>query len=433
MSLLVLFSKILQATLGFGLVSVLKREYFKQLNSDNNFKDTFSNIVNFTVLSSIGILAILLLVGDLIFFYLFGNIEYYWYGFITSLSAFVLVISNYYSIMLQVKEKSYKYLTLSILVLSFSLILTYILIVQLDLELIGYVISIFISSLFHLLVSILMQRKIYKIKYNRKETKTLLSIGIPLVPHQLANIIINLSDTVFLSAFVSLTAVGIYSLSYTVGSIVDIVSAAIMVVFSNIFLKLANSRGNEKEISELSTLYFAVIISIGTIIIIYGKEILLLLGNSSYLGGLEILPLIVGGFVIKAFYHIGTQQLLFKGATQVLPKVTIFTAILNLLLNYLLIVVFEFGINGAAYASIISYIISTILISYAAQKAFFVNYEKKKILKISLSSVSVILVLFFLSNIINETVWHITKIVSLLIYMFYVMSLLKVVNLKKNK
>jgi putative MATE family efflux protein len=140
---------------------------------------------------------------------------------------------------------------------------------------------------------------------------------------------------------------------------------------------------NYKEANSIFTLIvvFALLISIVTGILgtIFIEDILLFLGATGNYYEMGKLYLQIHFYFIIFYYLQNMFQIFFVTAGR--PKlglvITLIGGITNIVLDYVLLVVFDFGIEGAAIATGISYIIPSLIGLY------YFTFNKKSILKFS--------------------------------------------------
>ena len=81
----------------------------------------------------------------------------------------------------------------------------------------------------------------------------------------------------------------------------------------------------------------------------------------------DFFPILLLGFVFQSYYYLFTNFLFFQKKTVLLAKLTFFSAILNLILNYLLIT--QYAVIGVAYATAITYCVYFFIVWYVSIKS----------------------------------------------------------------
>ena len=94
-------------------------------------------------------------------------------------------------------------------------------------------------------------------------------------------------------------------------------------------------------------------------IILFGKEIISLFADDKFLKAVEILPVIIVGFVFFSIYEIYGRNSVYANKTFYASLTILIPGIINIFLNIIFIP--RFGYMGSAYASLISYIIMAML------------------------------------------------------------------------
>lgn len=219
-----------------------------------------------------------------------------------------------------------------------------------------YIAKIFIDSSFTILIGIVWVMYILlqgKTLINKKYWKFCLTISLPLIFHSFASIIFNQSDRVMLKAMATEAETGIYSIAYNGSMIISVIWMSCNRVWCPYYYEYKKNN-NIELIKEKSNnyMYFFTIITLGFICL--APEVFKILAPVSYIGGLKVIPLIAGAYYFNFIYSFPSNYEFYNKRTKVIAIGTCFTAIVNILLNYLLIP--RFLSLGAAFATLISYI-----------------------------------------------------------------------------
>lgn len=207
-------------------------------------------------------------------------------------------------------------------------------------------------------------------KYNKEEVKNVLKLSVPLIPHVLGGIILALSDRLFIESMISLKMAGIYSVGYTFGMVVVLFTDAFIKAWSPWFYKtLANPTDEKKKrIVKYSYLYIALTFAIAFGISIFAKFILPYVVDDRYSEASDYIFWVAIGYAVHGVYKIFFPYLVHINKTAFLGMSTMIAAVLNLFFNYFLIN--EFGAIGAAYATVLSFLVSAILVFWYQNKHY---------------------------------------------------------------
>jgi len=222
------------------------------------------------------------------------------------------------------------------------------------------------------IISLLHMRKnsFIILRYDRKEARKVMKLSIPLIPHVVGGIIISLSDRFFIERMVSLEMVGIYSVGYMFGMVVMLFTDAFIKSWSPWFYKMLPDADNTKKIKivKYSYLYILATFIIAFGISIFAKFIIPYVVDVRYAGAEIYVFWIAIGYAVHGVYKIFFPYLVHISKTSFLGVSTVIAAVLNLIFNYFLIK--KCGAIGAAYATVLSFIISASLVFWYQNKHF---------------------------------------------------------------
>ena len=233
---------------------------------------------------------------------------------------------------------------------------------------------------------VIIAKKKFIFKFNFSMLKNSLRFSLPIVPTLLTAFVLNLSDRIFIDRYMGLTEVGLYSLAYKVAGIVLIAISAInMAVSPYYFRKLSelgfvSASGWSKKFNNN---YIKIIGVLVFILLMFSKEIILILFGSNYFKSVFIVGLLLLSYYFAGTNNVNGRLIQYQKKTHHSMIIDILTAIINIGFNFLLIP--SYGMTGAAVATAISMMI-----------AFVVNFIYVK-LHLGVSSVSLRVYLFTVS------------------------------------
>ena len=186
---------------------------------------------------------------------------------------FMDTVKNINLLFYQIKRESFSYAmySLSNTFLNILMALVFIIVLHYNYEgrLYGqYVVGIayFIAGLY-----ILSKHKLIGIRVSKKMMTDAFHYGLPLVPHAIGFIVINLVDRLFISRYVGNDSLGIYSLAYTIGSVIILVAQAFNNAWVPSFLEILSQNTAEGRIKIVLITYMytiaLLVLTIGLIII----------------------------------------------------------------------------------------------------------------------------------------------------------------------
>lgn len=214
----------------------------------------------------------------------------------------------------------------------------------------GYFISYFIVSLVLCYICFRKHRVIWNIRY----VKYGLNIGVPIVFHSLSHSLLTQSDRVMMQKMdVGNSTIGIYSLYYSFVSVLGTLLTALNNSWCPFYYDdLQNESWNKLNNKIKNYTEFFSVLAIGFLLV--AKEISCILADSSYWAGANIIPILVVSIYFIFMYQFFVNYELFYKKTKIIAMGTCMAAIVNIILNYILIP--YYGMYGAAFATTMSYV-----------------------------------------------------------------------------
>ncbi len=192
--------------------------------------------------------------------------------------------------------------------------------------------------------------------------------GTPVILHGLGKFVVNQSDRIFIAKMVSVGAAGIYSIGYTVGSLVMILVNAFFNFYSPFLMeRLADITEEKKlQIVKISYLYgiSCIVILVLTFFLtpVFFKAFI----AGTYSGGVQYVFWVALGYCFWGGYMLFSGFIFFFKKSRILGWLAIFNVVSNLFFNYFFIKLF--GPIGAAYATVLSFFLLFILVAAIVQK-----------------------------------------------------------------
>ena len=189
--------------------------------------------------------------------------------------------------------------------------------------------------------------------------KKILLLALPLIPHYLAQHIMSSADKIMIEKLIApveegLRQVAIYSVVANMGLIASILWGALNgSLVPYVFEKLENKdhAALNKTTVALMAVYGALCIAVSLV----APEIMKILAPKKYFGGVWAVPPIVCTAFLTAGYNVYANVEFYYKKTVWIAISTVVATIVNIGLNALLIP--TFGFNGAAYTTLISYVV----------------------------------------------------------------------------
>ena len=192
-----------------------------------------------------------------------------------------------------------------------------------------------------------------QISANKEFWKYGLSLSAPLILHTVSMNILSQSDRIFIAKLCGNSDVGIYSLVYSYGILISVITNAV----SDGWLPWFHDNyyiGNYKAIKQNSKKIVVLGCFMGLACVALAPEAIYILGGSKYMDGLPcVLPVVLGIVCQYIYTHYVNIEMHLK-KTKYVSYGTMFAASLNIVLNAIFIS--KYGFVAAAYTTLASYL-----------------------------------------------------------------------------
>lgn len=283
------------------------------------------------------------------------------------------------------------------LTLNFVLVLKY----HLGIEAI-FVANLVASALtFIVLIPEILQKLALKI--DKDLLKIMLKFAIPYLPASLAAMVVQVVDRPVVLAMTDPSTLGIYQANYKLGIFMMLFVSMFQYAWQPFFLNNAKEKNAKEIFSKILTLFLLVASMVWIVLTLFVEDFArfqFLPGHSiigkEYLSGITIVPIVLLGYLFNGIYYNFQAGIYIEEKTKYFPYVTGAGAVINVVVNVLLIPVL--GIMGAALATLASYLVMAGSLYMFSQKYYRIDYEYGKVIKI--------LVLIFVTGIIYYYLYY---------------------------
>lgn len=193
--------------------------------------------------------------------------------------------------------------------------------------------------------------------FSKKYWKYALWFNIPLVPHYLSQAILNSSDRIMINNMVDSSAAGIYSLAYSISSMMIIFNTALVNTISPwIYTKIKERKLG--EIAGTSYLTMIMVAFVNLALIAFAPEAVSIFAPKSYYDAIWIIPPVAMSVYFMYAYDIFAKFQFYFEKTKFVMIASSISAIVNIILNYIFIKLF--GYYAAGYTTLFCYALYTV-------------------------------------------------------------------------
>lgn len=210
--------------------------------------------------------------------------------------------------------------------------------------------------------------------------KSILAYGVPFLPASISYWIFSSADRVMLESMSSIESVGIYTVAVSLGAVMSLVAGAIGQAWAPYALKVYEEDKEKAKILYMR--FFKVLIGVALFLVfcasMLGQEIISLIFPTEYSTVFYPMIFLLIGIGFQITTQVTAVGIYLIKKTYYIIYITLCIAILNIALNYILIPIY--AEVGASFATMISYLLLTLIYSIVSQRLFRLNYDFRYVL-----------------------------------------------------
>jgi O-antigen/teichoic acid export membrane protein len=201
-------------------------------------------------------------------------------------------------------------------------------------------------------------RKYSKFCFKIEHIKYIATYSFPLIPYALSGIILAQFDRIMINDIIDTASAGLYSLGYNVGMLLLMVIGATQTAWMPDFFKLRDNKEYDR-FDALIEKVFSIVTIAALGLVLFAKEIVMILADEKFHPGLCVVPLVVIGYVFFGMSSVYGVHIGYKKKTVFTSIVALTAGISNIVLNAIYIP--KYGYIAAAYTTVASYFIMFLL------------------------------------------------------------------------
>lgn len=378
-----------------GMYDAMFRMFFEK-ESDDYKKSICSTALFFVVISSSIICLLMFIFKDIILSLIIDDAGYNLLFFIIIFNTFLTGVQGIVSAPTRMENKRKVFLITNTLtpILSYAVSIPLLLKGQFVYALPLAALS---STLIMVVVFYIINRRWFSIKeVSMKHLKTLIKIGVPLMPTFVMYWICSSFDRVMIKSLLGLNELGIYSVASRIAQISQFIYTAFAMGWQYFAFSTMNDKDQKRLTSNIANYLLIISLIVTMAVTSISKILFYILAKGNYSIGYTILPyLFISPLFLMVFQTIGNQFLVVK-KTYPVPLMLMVSASINIVLNYLLIPIL--GIEGASIATMVSYLIAAVTSYSITLKNKLIAREDRILVSILLFLIYLILWRVFASN-----------------------------------
>ncbi len=197
-----------------------------------------------------------------------------------------------------------------------------------------------------------------KMFFNKEYWKYAIGFNLPLIPHFLSLIVLGEADRVMIRNIVGSDKAGIYSFTYTISIIINIITSAL----NNTLIPQIYDSLEKRNFNKLKSAINTILIALGAMILMFAAvapEFIRLFATEEYYDAIRLVPVISLSSFFGFLYCLFVNVEFFFGANKLVTLASVIGAVANIALNAWLIPIF--GYYAAGYTTFICYVLYSLI------------------------------------------------------------------------
>ena len=237
--------------------------------------------------------------------------------------------------------------------------------------------------------------KYTRLYWNRTILKELIQYAAPLVPASLSYWVIMNANSMFLKEYASFAEVGIYGAAMKFASMITLLTTGVQMAWRPFSMSL-----KEKENSPVlfSKIYYAILV-LGTAGIMFVATIMpwvIQILDQEFHEAYKYVALLSAVTFLHFYYMIISVGIFFSKKTKIISYAFGLAAVVNIILNFILVPLFSIWGSVAAY--MISYFVAIVHIFMKSQKLYYVPVSFGKMTFVFLSTIVLVGAMIFIQE-----------------------------------
>lgn len=207
--------------------------------------------------------------------------------------------------------------------------------------------------------------------------KSMLLFSLPLIPMVVMNWVLSLSDRYIILAFQGGAAVGLYGISARIANMANVVISAVQIAYTTFAFSSVGDEGIKRQYRMIFITESLILLFASFALSLFGEEIVGLMASSAYAGAEKALRDLLFAQTLYAMTAVVSYGVLFKKKSAYLAVSVGCGALVNLALNFMMIP--SYGIEGAAFATLVGYLVNFTITYVFSEKCYPCDYGLKKV------------------------------------------------------
>jgi O-antigen/teichoic acid export membrane protein len=291
-----------------------------------------------------------------------------------------LVVSILYDLVsgiYRIAQEPIRYLRLSAVNVAVTVAVSLVLVTVFDLQALGLLVGTFSGTFVALAVGAVQKRDVLRLAPDRTLVRPLLSFGLPLVPSRAAIWVLNLADRAFVEGFLGATVLGTFSAGAKLAQVIAFFTTILQLSWPAFAYSIKDDGEARTVYADVLRVWFLIVGWAVVVLAVARFQIADLMLPPRWHDAVGVIPIYALGLAIYGAYYVVSVAVGRVKETRLNVVVTGVAAVVNVAATLALIP--WLGMEGAAWANVIAYVVMLGGMILRARRVFPVPYELGRI------------------------------------------------------
>jgi O-antigen/teichoic acid export membrane protein len=366
---------------GLSIDSALQRLYFQHDRDAAELRSYLGSAIRFGLVWMVGFLTLVLALGGYVESHLQhrGPVPFYPYVAMAVATAVATQAIQYRLAVYLASRRPQPYALLSLVLAVLTAVACLYGVVVRRGGALGMLKGKLVAAAVAFLIAAWTMRSLLTAKFEWGFVRESLLFSLPLVPHLAMAYGLIVADRFILQHYRNLSEVGIYSLAYTFGMVMYLVTQSLFQAWLPIFFELASDeRGNRRILGRVCSGLAIFLVALACVGMLLSPMVVHAVLDYRYRAAARLVPWIVMGYLFHAWFSLFQLSVLQAKRTASVFIISLIALLANLALNFALVP--RWGMDGAAWATTIAYGVEMIGAFLLAQHFYALSYRLSELL-----------------------------------------------------
>jgi O-antigen/teichoic acid export membrane protein len=378
-SILLLLSAFASAIFYLGASTALGRFYYEEDSILFRQKMATTSII-VTLVGALLLIILGFIFSDFLSFKLFNSYRYATPIELIFTASALGFLSNLMTLLIRYQKKSMLFFYITMFGIALNFFTTMLLLTRFDFGILAPIYGLLLGNSLCLIILFYININLISFKLEKSHFKKVFIFGIQSSIASLLFYILEWVDRLIIKDLLNLSQVGVYSLGYRLGAIINII---VIMPFSLIWAPIRMQYSNNINSGALTSKVLSYYTIIGVIIIyisiLFGKELMLLFfKNKAYADSAAVFPIIMLALLFYGYQNILDYGIYLYKKVYFYIIIALAAIVINISLNLWLIPVY--GYIASAFVTLITYVVTSSLVYLISNKYHRITIEWRRVL-----------------------------------------------------